>query len=233
MRVAAVAAGILMTALSTPALATPINLVPNGTFSAGNTGFTSEHTYTTPSNTLPGQYDVRQNSALWNSWFINAAEHTGDDGGMLVVNGATEAKSVWATSFLVDVDTDYTFSAWAMNVCCRDGYPGPGGANTANLSFYLNGDLLASIGVGTRGLWVGGNGLWNSGKTTSVTLELRNANILYSGNDFAVDDIFFGRSPTVVDPEEENPVVPEPSTWTLMALGGLAAAWARRRQRRA
>ena len=89
LRVTVLAAGVLTTALSTSAWATPINLVTNGDFSAGNTGFTSEDD-PVDENTLQGEFAVLTTPDGWNPWFIDAPHHTGAGGAMLVVNGATE-----------------------------------------------------------------------------------------------------------------------------------------------
>jgi len=213
-------------------LATPVNLVTNGDFSAGNTGFTSEYA-SASSNIWAGDYNVRANSEGWNPWFIDAPDHTGDGSAMLVVNGAEEgeARFVWRSTFAVLANTNYSFAAFAMNVCCIESYTDPGPDSMASLRFYANGDLLATINVGGPGVWVSGNGTWNSGIANSVTLELRDANGVPNGNDFAVDDISFAE--VTADLQAVEPLAaPEPATGTMLALG-LAAAWARRRKSRA
>ncbi len=65
------AAGCLL-AWAVPAAAQ--NLVPNGNFEAGNTGFTSDYTYS-PGNGFPqSTYTVTTNPQLFNSNFVSAGE---------------------------------------------------------------------------------------------------------------------------------------------------------------
>ncbi len=78
------------------------------------------------------------------------------------------------------------------------------------------------ISLALAGTWQGLGKTWNSGSVTSVTLSLVNRNTATGGNDFAVDDIYFGTESTL-------PPVPEPSTYLLMALGLLTMAVTARR----
>ncbi len=207
-----------------PAYATPINLIPNGDFSAGYTGFTSEYNAAPAGNTAALEYAVRANSLGWNPFFVDATDYSGA-GLMLVANGPDDSDAVvWGTTFAVTPFTNYVFQGFGMNICCNDTYPGPGKTEFAELSWYANGVLVTAFSVGAPGVWISGSGVWNSGPVSSITLELINTHIAFSGNDFAIDNLFFADQAAVE-------AVPEPGTLSLTALALVAVAWRVRRRR--
>ncbi len=204
------------------------NLVVNGDFEAGNTGFSSDYTFSPLSNSTEGQYTVRTNPSPWNPFFISAGDHTSGTGLMYVGNGSpVDGSVVWQSGAIgVAQNTNYFFEAFVMNVCCSGPFPG----NTPSvLEFSVAGAGVESLGTATTnlalaGTWEGLSKSWNSGSNTSVVLSLINRNTARSGNDFAIDDVFLGTTSTV------SPV-PEPETYALMLLGlGAVGAVARRRK---
>jgi hypothetical protein len=208
-------------AAASSALAT--NLVVNGDFEGGNTGFTSDYSFA-GGNTTEAQYTVRSNPYPWNSQFISAADHTSGSGLMYVGNGSPRSELVWqSASIAVTPNTDYFFEAFVMNVCCSSPLPG----NTPSiLEFSVSGLLTESLGTATTnlasaGTWEGLSKTWNSGSNTTVTLSLINRNTGVAGNDFAIDDINFGTTS----------IVPEPATPTLLIAGLVSLGLAARRLR--
>lgn len=191
---------LLLTSLS----ARPANLVPNGDFSGGNTGFTSDYTYVNGSSSslIPeATYYVGTSPSLYHPSFANYGDHTSGKGNMMIVNGAPDTSfDVWRTAsdITVSPNTLYYFEAWMSSA-----YPASPGA----LTFGLEGDASnATLGVGTAptttGTWVPLSFTWNSGANTSVSLYLKNANPVRGGNDFAVDDIFLGLQTSIHTPDE-------------------------------
>ena len=204
------------------------NLVGNGDFEAGNTGFSSDYAFAPASNTTEGQYTVRTDPFPWNGAFISAPDHTTGSGLMYVGNGSpVDGAVVWRSDAIgVTANTDYFFEAFVMNVCCSSPFPG----NTPSiLEFSVAGLATESLGTATTnlalaGTWEGLSKSWNSGANTSVVLSLINRNTARGGNDFAIDDVFLGTTSTVTP-------VPEPETYALMLLGlGAVGAVARRRK---
>lgn len=89
---------------------------------------------------------------------------------MSIGNGKATPDRVWfTTSIAVTPNTQYYFEAWVMNLCTS-----------------------AKLGV-----WEGLSTVWQSGSSTTVDLKLVNANTEAAGNDFAVDDVYFGTVSTV------------------------------------
>ncbi len=205
------------------------NLVTNGNFEGGNTGFTSAYSFAPGGNSTEGQYTVRSNPFPWNGLFISAADHTSGSGLMYVGNGSpTNGSVVWASGpIAVAQNTNYFFEAFVMNVCCSSPFPGN---SPSILEFSVAGLTTESLGTATTnlalaGTWEGLSKSWNSGLNTSVRLSLINRNTAAAGNDFAIDDVFLGTTSTVTP-------VPEPETYALMLAGlGAVGVIARRRRK--
>lgn len=206
-----------------PSAAAPTNLVPNGDFEAGDTGFSSDY-QSAASNTAEGQYTVGANPQAWNGSLIVTPDHTEPGSLMFLGNGSSAQVRVWYTeSIPVAAQTDYFFEAWVMNLCCRPGTLGNGvdpvGASV--LSFYANDALLGTRSSSQLGVWEPLSTTWFSGDATSVTLRLVNSNLAAQGNDFAIDDVFLGTETSVA----------EPTSLALLGLGLAALARSRRRAR--
>lgn len=164
------------------------NLIFNSNFDAGLTGFTSDYIPGTggPFGLLSneGEFAVATNPNLTHTNFASCGDHTGG-GNMLVVNGAgTPNQDVWCQTVSVTPNTDYAFSAWVMSVV---------GSSPAQLQFSVNGNLLGNIFTAPSNVcnWVEFYQVWNSGPNSSVEICIVNQNTQPSGNDFALDDLYF------------------------------------------
>lgn len=205
-----------------------VNLIPNGDFELGVSGFASDYLLASglPGSLVPEDtFYVGPDPFLYHPSFTSFGDHTTGHGKMLIANGSADiTDDVWETTAAIPVtpDTLYYFEAWIASV-----YP----VSPALLSFELDGNISdAVVGIGspgsTTGVWDFRSFTWDSGPNTSVILSLRNANSAHDGNDFAVDDIFLG-----VETSEEG-VVPEPATvWSAILLGGLVFRGALRRRK--
>ncbi|HNB82261.1 MAG TPA: hypothetical protein PLP14_09205, partial [Chitinophagaceae bacterium] len=96
---------------------TPVNLIPNGDFSQGNTLFSSSYVYGTggPWGLLSneGQYAIATNPNSTHINFASFGDHTTGTGNMMVVNGAgTPNVNIWCETINVNPNTWYDFSAW-------------------------------------------------------------------------------------------------------------------------
>lgn len=221
-RVAASAAlALILSSLSSPVDAAPINLVDNGDFSSGLSGFSTQYTYSPGQDGgwNPGVFSVEASGYPWHALFLDVGDHTTGTGNMFVANGRETPDTVWEKTITgLSTNTTYFFEAFLMNLCCTD-HPRPG----PSLSFFADGQMIGSGSTETPGLWTGVSTGWNSGASTSVTLRLDNASQVFDGNDFALDDVYFGT-------ETSLPPVPEPGTMVLMGTG--LAALVRRRLRK-
>ena len=201
------------------------NLIGNGDFSAGNSGFGSEYLFTATDDCLPpGVYDIVARPRDCHPYWESFGDHTSGDGNMMAINGASNANvEVWSETVTVVPETQYYFSTWIAS-----SHP----TSPAMLDFSING---ASIGTtftaaATPGLWQQFYTSWYSGVNTTAQLSLVNQNTTFYGNDFALDDIVFDTMlPTAANDVGNN--VPEPPFWPLLAvaIGASLVAGSRRR----
>lgn len=167
-------------------------LVVNGNFSSGNTGFTTSYNLNQSANGLvpEGNYAVGTNANFHHSNFWGP-DHTTGTGNYLMVNGSTSATPavVWQQTVAVTPNTTYYLSAWARSLNNVAPY--------AQLRFNVNGTQVGTTAVLTAGAssnsgpftWTRFYATWSSGSNTSVTLSVVNLQSSAGGNDFGLDDI--------------------------------------------
>ena len=213
---------LLVMSAAASASAAPINLVTNGDFSSGNTGFSTNYKFApNDKDGIPaGNYSIETAGNPWHPSFVGTGDHTTGTGNMFVANGKETPDMVWETTVSgLDPDTNYFFEAFLMNLCCSTlTRSGP------QLEFYANNVLLGLGSTETPGVWTGVSNIWNSLSSSSVTLQLRNASVVFDGNDFALDDVYLGKESQV-----NQAPVPEPASILLLGTGFFVVA---RRMRR-
>ncbi|MEI7802825.1 MAG: glycine-rich domain-containing protein, partial [Bacteroidota bacterium] len=173
-------------------------LVTNGNFSLGNTGFTSSYNYTNQLYSggstglwIEGKYTVAANPTLYHPAFFGT-DHTTGTGNFMIINGdPATGSNVWSENVTVTPNTAYYFSAWGLSIV---------NGNNAVLQFNVNGLQVGTVAylpdgyVATSGpyTWVKFYGTWNSGPATSASISIVDLQTVLGGNDFGLDDISFG-----------------------------------------
>lgn len=163
-------------------------LVTNGDFSAGNTGFTSGQTYS--GTYSPCNYFVGPG---WFSSTLNTSfpDHTPTTDNMFMsVDGCSPATVLWEQTVGVASSTDYTFSFWGSR------------ADQVQPIYEIHfiGDVTGDVTVSTQngvaytGTWTWDQhavSCWNSGLNSTVTIRVINLETNSYGNDFGMDDFSF------------------------------------------
>ncbi|MEI6409510.1 MAG: gliding motility-associated C-terminal domain-containing protein [Bacteroidota bacterium] len=172
------------------------NLVTNPGFESGNTGFTSQYTYSAQPIT-PGTYVLTTSPSLVLSNFPPCDDHTygNGTGNMMLINGNGGANSqVWCQTIPVMANSWYVMSAWAA----------VSPISPPVFQFAVNNTPVgAQAALGFQGCtWQEFSATWFSGSATSATLCIRDVsgsgNGLF-GDDYGLDDIFFAKACTVTD----------------------------------
>jgi gliding motility-associated-like protein len=127
-------------------------------------------------------------------------DHTSGTGNMMMINGSpTLGAKVWSQTVSVQPNTNYNFSVWisALHI-----------DNPAKLHFAINNvELGNDINAGNSTCqWKQFFSTWNSGNNTTASISIVNNNTIVQGNDFALDDIFFGEVTTRTDSVTVNVV---------------------------
>ncbi|HEX7365956.1 MAG TPA: gliding motility-associated C-terminal domain-containing protein [Pelobium sp.] len=167
------------------------NLVVNGDFEQGNTGFTSNYIFGTAGSSFDqGNYGISNNPNLYNPGFSACTDHTTGSGKMLLADGASGQKNnvppkatVWQQTIPVTAGRNYAFSAWITNI-----------ANGAlsSLQFSINGTIIKNISSSSQKCnWEELYVIWPSGTNSTATISIAEGTGAVGGNDFALDDIGF------------------------------------------
>lgn len=163
------------------------NLVTNGDFSGGNTGFSSGYALNAGGTLVPGEYLVSSSSLNAGIGAVNCSHHGTTAGNMLVASSDASNKVVWQQQVTVVPNSNYIFSTWMQSV---------NSFAKVQLHFSINGNTIPdSINSPAATCnWVQHTVTWNSGNNTTALLAIIDSTLpkTISGVDnFAIDDISF------------------------------------------
>lgn len=169
------------------------NMVINGDFEAGNTGFTNGFNYFTPGgHTQIGSYSVLQGTQVYaanTQWACIDHTNTSPTNKFLVIDGNKPQTNNIAWKNLVNVykGQQYAFCAFVNNlVSPLRNYDDP------VVELWINGIKLASITLKeTPDAWYPLKAVWAANISGIVPIEIRLGSPLPIGNDVAIDDISF------------------------------------------
>lgn len=165
------------------------NLVQNGDFEQGDTGFSTDYTVGTGGAwgqlSNPATYAINTSASNVHNNFPPCTDHTSGNGNFMIVNGSDVLNTnTWCQTIPVQPNTNYQFSAWLTSVSPD---------NPADIQFSINGIPLGNIfnAPSITCNWEEFFIVWNSGSNTSATICLLNQSIAQGGNDYGIDDITF------------------------------------------
>ena len=200
-------------AIGSVCLAGP-NLIVNGDFEEGNTGFTTEYGYSPGDLLLGDRYAVDTDPSNVHPAPPSYGDHTSGTGYMMIVNGSPHRHVVWEQSVSVTPNTDYILSYWVSSWCAT---------LPAKIESSINGH---PIGTGdapaVMGQWVEVSHPWSSGTSWTATISLVDLETAWAGNDFAIDDIALV---TIPPPTVEAIVDIDPDTLNLNSRGKWITAY--------
>lgn len=165
------------------------NMVPNGDFSEGNVGFTTEYELATEEGpwgllSSAGTYAIGTNASDYHDFFAGLDHTSPGTGSFMMVNGSNaEGIVVWCQTFSVEPDTDYDVSFWGQNIDTN-----PNNNVFAQLQLVINGTLYGTPET-INGDWEEVLQTWYSGNNTELELCILNVQASGVGNDFGIDDI--------------------------------------------
>jgi hypothetical protein len=198
-----------VTGLSNPNIANPIasptttttytltttenNLIQNGDFEFGNTGFNTDYTYAppTPNSVFAGNYTIGTNPSLIGPW-CNIPDHTSDGFNMLIVDGLQNSQpnnNFWSQNVSVTPNTNYLLSVWFYSLGHLNIDP-----YWPLIQIKVNGNIVVDNYVlpynNCQG-WVNLKIPINVGSLSNALIEMKTLTFsgYTGGNDFAVDDI--------------------------------------------
>jgi len=233
------------------------NLIVNGSFESGNTGFTSDYTYKVPESPGlmdAGEYSVIQSLDQVHSIWAQAGSLSAQSGtNYFVANGSSSsALSPWSQTISVNpggisVTTNtnapvyYRFEAYIASVYPDGAQPQLAFEMSLNNSGLWQ-ELTTSTAPQDAFTWylTYRDGYFLSAPTT-VSFRLRNTVTDELGNDLAIDSLYFGLSTNApsypanainsIGAITGGAAVPEPGTWAAAALLAATAGFVRWRKR--
>ena len=160
------------------------NLVYNGDFELGNTGFTTQYNYWTSGGFVFGNYIITANANTVSGGFTPC----NNGGKYMVLDGIGTPNTYFFQSTVnVEPNTLYEFSVQsvflAFSELSSSYYP--------RLKYYINNQQLGGVDVisNYNCNWHTFKYKWYSGTNTTATLKVVDDNTDGGGNDFAVDNI--------------------------------------------
>jgi hypothetical protein len=176
------------------------NLISNGDFSAGNTGFTSGYSYNTLNpgpELVEGSYSVVTKADdvhfAWGNYFDHTSGNS--SGKYFVANASSDTSStVWQSGLITvsQANTPYRFEAWLSKIYAYESNPPLLSFQIGDGTNWTNLGQTASIDEASPGDWVF---TYADGQFTSVGdyfVRLKNSNGASGGNDLGLDDVYFG-----------------------------------------
>jgi hypothetical protein len=178
-------------------------MINNGDFELGSVGFTSDYTDVTGQITFPnsmafGDFAIDTDADIYNqTYFGSLGDHTTGTGKYFISDaGTNDAEAPWISEKTIIVSS--TTATYRFEAYIADVNDDPNANDLPQLSFEL-GDGTTWVPLGSSVDLSGKNMQWvltttdvKFSKTGTYMLRLRNTQTNGIGNDFGLDDLYFG-----------------------------------------
>ncbi|MFA6933343.1 MAG: hypothetical protein WCQ30_06930, partial [Bacteroidales bacterium] len=161
------------------------NLVYNGNFELGNTGFTTDLNYYSTGPTTRGIYSVLSNAHSFELDFCPC----NNGGNYMIIDGSTIPEiTVYSSRTIVEPNQDYVFS---LDLSTINNDPNQSPGNIADIYVLINNVVVENHLTPSANccIWQTLTLPWNSGNDTTATIIVKDHNTGPWGNDFALDNI--------------------------------------------
>jgi gliding motility-associated-like protein len=217
-------------------LGTGPNLIRNPSFTEGNAEFTSSYNFVAvPTGGIGGgNYAVDTDATpYYNRWVGKG--RTGQPGDkFMIVDGAPNLSAVYAQTVRVQPNRYYSFSVYAANIHPPD-------LSAPQLALVVDGKSTSAVVTlsGPTGQYEQIKDLYFSGPGPAggfdITVEVRDVNKDFAGNDFGLDDLYFGSCSTFLTADTKTttlvpnvpvatPILPLSATITVGGSAGVTVA---------
>jgi len=177
------------------------NIIPNGDFSQGNTGFKSDLPYNKPAvdclwpgaYTIAARFNQPQLHHLIAPEALTPPKHGVNDKVLFANAGGTEALTIWQTDVKCKPNTRYTLSFMCMSMTgyMTDGNPPRQVATeewAPEFEIWANDEPSTPIRAGLLKYYKGSM-VWDSGKKTKATIKIVRTKFPHGGGLIAIGDI--------------------------------------------
>ncbi|MFC0877208.1 T9SS type A sorting domain-containing protein [Saccharicrinis sp. FJH2] len=160
------------------------NLVLNGDFSEGNTGFSGSYSFNSTELATEGTYTVGSTPRNYNSAYADIKDHTRGDatGSQLIANSQAGEHTIWSQTITGLIPgSAYVFSAWTATT----------GGGSVELRFEINGVTSGEVITPlSDGSWIKSDEVWTS-EANEVVVKIISTQNTTSGSGICLDDIEF------------------------------------------
>lgn len=181
---------------------TPQNLITNGNFESGLTGFSTDYgIYPTGDGSCGGgQFgSIAIGSTKPVAVLCTINNHTAGGSNMLIIDGSCTAdRRIWFQTVNVEPNTSYTFSGWTTSGTIDNN----NAVYIPRLRVTINSTpIISNFSVPLSNCsWMNLSAGWTSGPSeTTAVIEIYDDNLGSSGNDFCIDDLYLGNCTPTTD----------------------------------
>ena len=173
-----------------------INLLENGNFEAGNSGFESDYQFT-GSAFKNSSYTVAEDPNEFLNAYVSKKDPINRNGKMLIVDGNKDSTKAAYRSFIpVTKDSVYFVSFQTSNIHeeFANTNPDTSAQKIPIIQVFIDNILQLTFSMPLDTLWHTLKFNWTSIRSSQIKFEIKSRSTSVKGNDFAIDEVNFSSS---------------------------------------